>query len=346
LVGEDELVTTGGLRRVSDLWSSDERVPFVDMSITSAHLDLDAALPERPSTSRATYAQIALAHVGNRLIDDRPAAAHAVERRFTRPDRLPFHGSVELDVDSLLHHGQALDSVRARIELSDSSLSVSRATFGAWGGRTSGSLHLAVGGAPSAPFALALSVDGVEAASFLTATIPLDSTISGTLDVELDVEGSTDASLLPHAEDLTGRFAFALSDGRLTGTGINLALADFLASTAWEDVAVTHWALDALVASGGLEISEGRLETEQGDVSFTGPLRLDGPADLALAVSIPPERLEGISLRRTGVSQGVLDRLRVAGGTLELGLRLSGRIQAPTLEPDASSAVAVARASP
>jgi hypothetical protein len=203
-----------------------------------------------------------------------------------------------------------------------------------------------VGGSLSASFALTLSVDDVEGSSFFAATIPFDSMIVGTLDIELDVEGSTDASLLPHAEDLTGRFAFALSDGRLTGTGINLALADFLASTAWEDVAFTRWALDALVASGGLEISEGRLESEQGEVSFSGPLRLDGSADLALAVSIPPERLEGISLRRTGVGQGVLDRLIAAGGTLDLGLRLSGRIQAPTLEPDASSAVAVAPASP
>jgi hypothetical protein len=39
----------------------------------------------------------------------------------------------------------------------------------------------------------------------------------------------------------------------------------------------------------------------------------------------------------------VLDRLRAAGGSLDLGLRLTGWLQAPTLEPDASNAVAMRR---
>jgi hypothetical protein len=62
-----------------------------------------------------------------------------------------------------------------------------------------------------------------------------------------------------------------------------------------------------------------------------------------MALSIPAERLGDISLRRTGIGQGVLDQLRTAGATLDLGLRLSGWLQAPTLEPDASNALALVR---
>lgn len=60
--------------------------------------------------------------------------------------------------------------------------------------------------------------------------------------------------------------------------------------------------------------------------------------DLAMALSIPPDRLQAISLRRTGVAQTVLDRLTESESPLDLGIRISGTLQGPTLEPDALAA--------
>jgi hypothetical protein len=70
---------------------------------------------------------------------------------------------------------------------------------------------------------------------------------------------------------------------------------------------------------------------------------MDGTADLSLGLSIPPDRLGTVSLRRTGIGQSVLDQLAAAGTPLELGLRMSGPLATPQVEPDASNAVALAR---
>jgi hypothetical protein len=186
----------------------------------------------------------------------------------------------------------------------------------------------------------------VEGEPFLSAMSPLGSAVSGALDLDLEVEGWTDASLLPMRESLTGRMGIELEDGRFAGTGINLALADFLGSEDWEDLSFTRWSLDMRIADGALDIREGSFMGEPGVVVFGGPLDFDGSADLSMAVTIPSDRLDGVSLRRTGIGQGVLDQLRSAGGSLDLGLRLSGWIQAPTLEPDASNTLALSPRSP
>ena len=346
LVGEDRLTTSGSLRRLGDAWPGGGRTPQVDVSITAQHLDLGAALPARQSPSPASYAQLALAHLGGRSVDGRAAAALAADRRMSRPDRLPVHGTVAIDVDTLRYRRYSLGSVVARLELTDSAFSVTEADFEAWGGRATGSLLLGVGEGSEAPFSLVLALAEVEGEPFLSAMSPLGSAVSGALDLDLEVEGWTDASLLPMRESLTGRMGIELEEGRFAGTGINLALADFLGSEDWEDLSFTRWSLDVRIADGALDIREGSFMGEPGVVVFGGPLHFDGSADLSMAVTIPSDHLDRVSLRRTGIGQGVLDQLRSAGGSLDLGLRLSGWIQAPTLEPDASNTLALSPRSP
>ena len=90
----------------------------------------------------------------------------------------------------------------------------------------SGSLRLGVGPSRGEPFALSVSLEGVDAAPFFDSMSPLGEAVSGRLDLDLDVGGSTDATLLPLAEGLAGRMALVLSDGAVEGTGVNMALAD------------------------------------------------------------------------------------------------------------------------
>jgi hypothetical protein len=306
-------------------------------------MDLNAALPAHDTASSATYAQLALAHLGGRPVDGRTAMAVATARGMSRPERLPAHGTIELSVDTLLYRRHALSGLTARVELTDSALSVEEASFQAWNGRASGSLRLGVGPGGYEPFTLGFSVEDVEAAPFLSAMSPMGEAVSGTLDLQLEVEGSTDSALLPLGQDLSGHLGMTIADGEVGGTGVNLALADFLGSEAWTNVAFDEWGMDVGIRDRVLDIREADLTGEEGSVVFSGPLRLDGSADLSLGLSIPPERLRDVSLRRTGIGQTVLEQLRAAGGSLDLGLRLSGWLQAPTLEPDASHAVAQAR---
>jgi len=343
LVGDDRAVTSGSIQDLFAFWPGAPRAPWVDASLSAPHLDLNEALPRRDTSSEATYAQLAMAHLGGRPVDGRSAAAVAAARGMARPMRLPAHGIVDLTVDTLLFRAYDLQSVHARVELGDSLVAVNDASFEAWSGQGNGSLRMGIGSERDEPFALDLSVQEVEAEPFLASMTPAGEAVSGTLDLRLGLEGSTDASLLPYGEGLTGEVAMSIVGGTVGGTGVNMALADFLDDDAWEEVAFSDWVVEMGIQDRVLHVRRSTIDGAPGAVALSGSLRLDGSADLSVGVSIPPERLGSVSLRRTGIAQSVLDQLRRAGGTLDLGLRLSGWLQAPTLEPDATSAVASAR---
>lgn len=343
LVGQDRVTSSGSVHDLFDLWPGALEAPRVEIAIATPHLDLGAVLPSRDTISDATYAQLALAHLGGRVVGERTASVVAADRELSRPERLPVVGTVELSLDTLVFRRHVLEGVAAHLELGDSALNVPAATFRAWGGEATGSLRLGIGPERDEPFALALSVAGVDAEQFLDVMTPLGHAISGTLDLQLEAEGSTDPALLPVGRDLTGQVALTLASGRLEGTGVNMALADFLGAEDWLAVPFDEWTLDIRIQDRVLDIRDADLSGDMGEVAFSGLLRLDGSADLSMGLSIPAERLGDVSLRRTGIGQSVLDQLRAAGGSLDLGLRLSGWLQAPTLEPDASNAVALAR---
>jgi hypothetical protein len=343
LVGQDRITSSGSILDLFDLWPGAQEAPRVEVSIAAPHLDLGAALPARDTLSDATYAQLALAHLGGRVVGERTATVVAAGRRLARPERLPAIGTVELRLDTLVFRRHLLEGVAARLELGDSALTVPAAAFHAWGGEASGSLRLGIGPGRDEPFALALSVEGVDAEQFLDAMTPLGDAISGTLDLQLEAEGFTDPALLPVGRDLTGQATLTVANGRVEGTGVNMALADFLGTEDWLAVPFDEWIFDIRIQDRVFDIRDGDFSGEMGEVAFGGPLRLDGSVDLSMGLSIPARRLGNVSLRRTGIGQSVLEQLRAGGGSLDLGLRLSGWLQAPTLEPDASNAVALAR---
>ncbi len=341
LVGRDRLVTSGRIEDLFDVMRSSGSAPTVEIIVEGPRLDLDRVLPPSDSSSSVTYPQLALAHLGGRLVDGRTASVVAAQRGLRRPERLWARGSVQLRLDTLTYGPHVLTALSGLVELHDSSLAVPEATFEAWAGDVTASLSLGTGSRPDAPFALRMALAGADAAAFLAATSPVGEAVTGTLDLELEIEGATDASLLPLGRDLSGRVALRLEDGEVGGTGVNLALADFLGAESWTSLPYTSWVMDIRLRERTLEFREAHLSGSEGRVAFTGPIRLDGSSDLSMGVSIPPQRLAGVSLRRTGIAQSVLDRLRAAGGSLDLGLRLGGWLQAPTLEPDASQALAL-----
>jgi hypothetical protein len=343
LVGQDRVTTTGSIVDLFDALPLAERALRVEANVNAPRLDLDAALPPRDSTSRVTYAQLALAHLGGRSIDGQSAGAVARTLGLARPERLPAFGAFDLTADTLVFRSHVLEGVRARVELGDSALAVPEATFGTWGGSGRGSLELGIGPGTEEPFALVLALEDVDAAPFLSAMSPAGESVSGILDLLLEVHGSTDQGLLPHAEKLTGHVEMGIANGRVQGTGVNMALADFLGSDGWLDVGFDAWVMDMDLRDRVLDIGDARLSGAEGSVVFSGPLRLDGSTDLSMGLSIPPERLGDVSLRRTGIGQSVLAQLRAAGGSLDVGHRLRGGHTAPTLEPAAPTAGAPAR---
>ncbi|MEX2467890.1 MAG: AsmA family protein [Gemmatimonadota bacterium] len=356
MAGVERLETTGSLRGFDiPFLSTAPRAepgnartpgapPIVEASINGLRLDLDALLGRSAERSDETYARVAFAHLGQR--DAAPVERGGIPQRaaFSRPTALPVHGSFTLSFDSLSLRPWVLDDVSALLVLTDSTLSVLDASFGAWGGRAQGEVRLGVGTRAAEPFTLGLALEEVAATPFFATLTPVGAAVSGTLDLDLDLTGSLNRSLLPTHEDLTGEGAFTIDEGRVAGTGMNLAVADFLSAESWSDVPFDRWTATFSIHDSMLELHRSELGGALGQATLSGLIALEGALDLALGLTIPPAELEHVSLRRTGVGPEMLSQLEAAGRPLELGLRASGSVAGPTLEPDAS--VAVTRAPP
>ncbi len=343
LIGRDEIVSTGYVTGLVAGSREGARPPSLRASIAAPRLDLGAALPRPDGRPEVSYGRVAFAHLGGHTLDGEPVAAVVSRLGLARPARMHWLGEVALDVDTLDFHRYHLSDVSARIEISDSSIAVEAPSFAIWGGVASGTIQVGVGAGPEQPFSLRLSTTEASAEDLLSALTPIGGSVTGTLTLELEVAGSLDSRLLPVGRDIAGHARVDITDGRIHGTGPNLVVADFLGSADWEDVEFETWPTQADLVARRIEVRSSELTGPEGRVAFDGLVHLDGSHDLSLGLSIPPDRLGAVSLRRTGIGQSVLQHLATAGSSLDLGLRMSGVLGAPQLEPDASNAVALAR---
>jgi hypothetical protein len=205
------------------------------------------------------------------------------------------------------------------------------------------SLLLGVGASPRQPFAMALGLENVDATAFFADAVGVSNGISGALDMEMEAAGFTESHLLPLGDQLTARVRIGLEDGRVEGTGVNSALADFLEAEHWAAMPFSRWTGEVRVAEGTLELREVELTGDLARIVLAGFVDFAGASDVSIALSIPPRQLPAVSLRRTGIGPSVVEQLRAAGRPLDLGLHLSGPLGAPSLEPDATNAVALVR---
>jgi hypothetical protein len=312
--------------------------PVLAATVHASSLDVDALLGRPDERDDVPYPQIVFARLEEGGPGSAARASGALDDPLGRPTHFPVRGTIDISLDSLELRPWSLDSVTARLVLSDSALSVLDASFGIWGGRSTGSLRLGVGDRPAEPFAFDLALDDVAAAPFFTTLTPIGPAISGTLDLELALEGTLDRAMMPPGEALRGSGTLVIREGRVARTGMNHAVADFLSADAWIDLAFDEWTAGFDLREGLFEIPWSELSGALGRATLSGFIALRGGVDLALGLTIPPEELRNISLRRTGVASEVLSRLESAGSPLELGVRATGPLEGPTLEPDGSVA--------
>jgi hypothetical protein len=346
LVGSHRVTTSGQLDDIPGFWLEEDGTPRILARFAGPSLDLDALFPPRVD-EQPSYAEVAFAHLSGRPVDGRDASVVAGRVGMHRVAGMPVRGSLELRFDTLSQGEHRVEEVIATVELTDSAISVSDASFNAWGGRAGGSLRVDLGGARYQRFALFLRLDDADASSFFGSMKPESDPdgrrIDGTLDMQLDLAGTTDPLLLPVAQDLTGDGRLTLTDGHVAGTGVNAALADFLESEHWTRVPFSTLRGSVAVRDGTLEILEGDLDGELARIAFSGLVDFAGTADVSMALLVPASQLHNVSLRRTGVGASVVEQLRDADRPLDLGLHVSGFLGAPTLEPNAADAVELAR---
>lgn len=338
LVGDDPLTTSGRLSGALAAASADRPAPVLEASVRAARLDLRAVRPPPESRPEVPYARIAFAHLGGREIEGRSVRDIVRLAELERPEALPVHGSVRLQLGRLEYGVHELADVGATLVLSDSAVGVEGARFGAWGGGVEAEAHVGVGRRIDEPFSLTLRVDRADAPAVLGVLTPVGDAVSGRLALEVSVEGSTDRDLMPVLESLHGGGTVTVTEGAVAGTGVNLALADFLGEERWRRVPFTEWRTDFELREGMIDVRVSELTGERVSATLSGAVGLGGAVDLAMALSIPADQLEAVSLRRTGVAQTVLDRLEETHSALDLGIRVSGTLEGPTLEPDALAA--------
>lgn len=338
LLGEDRFLTTGRVHAPVSAWLDGGPVIRFDASVQGSHIDLDAILPQRRDPPGYTYGQVVFAHLGRREVSGRPPAVAVGQLGLSRPSALPLRGGLDIALDTLVYRRYRITSLATRVDLSEEQLSIADATFEIWDGRGDGALHLGIGQRLDEPFELTAELAGVNAKDLLSTMTPLGESVAGTLDLDLEVSGTVDTTLLPIPEETTGRGRLAIGEGSVAGSGLNIALADFLGTEEWLDVAFATWSTDFEIDNGALRIEQTDLDGELGQLRGRGSIGLGGQVDLSLALSIPSARLGGISLRRTGVGQSVLDDLRSAGRPLDLGVRVGGSLEAAIVEPDAGAA--------
>lgn len=346
LVGSEPATTSGRLSGWVPAVFLDEGTPDVEASFQGDALDLGAVTLPPTLPSGVTYARVALAHLGGREIEGRRPEELVEMGEYRRPRTLPVQGSIDVVIGRLLYGPHDLTDLSLRLALSDSAVHVTDAEFAAWDGTFTADVVVGVGERLDEPFALRITATDAQALGMLLQTTPVGEAIAGRLDVDLSVDGSLDRTLMPVSASLRGGGTLVVREGAVTGTGVNLALADFLGEERWRSVPFVEWTTEVVLDDGMVQIARSELNGERASATLSGAVGLGGAVDLAMALSIPAHQLEAVSLRRTGVAQTVLDQLRASASALDLGIRISGTLQGPTLEPDALAAAELGAARP
>jgi hypothetical protein len=335
-LGESEGTFSG---QVDDLFGARASIrakPTVDAAVHFGRLDLDAVLPERRDEELG-WGRLALAQLGGRPVGGSTAAELAASRGQHRPSEPPVTGALRLTVDTLLYGGAILDDVTGSVQLGRQRIEVPKIEFGAYGGRGTAAASLELGTGYVEPFGLQLELRDVRAEEWLARHTPLGSALSGTMSLDLELAGGLDTLLLPGENSLAGSGEIRIRDGAVQPNPLTEALAAALGASDPFGRTLRDWASRFRIDDGAVYLSDGNFEFDRGDVDLGGSVAFDGALDLSLLLRPDPEQVRSLS---DAVLAGVPESARGVlsqGGQVELGLRVGGRLDRPTVAVDPST---------
>lgn len=328
----DEMRTTGVVHDVlGRLAIGDPRPPVVEASVGGERLDLDALLG--PARDEVGYGRIAWARMAGRPLEGRSPEDWATERELRRPIRLPVTGRVTFRLDSLVRLPYRLSDVEGQVLIGRDRIELNDTRFAIYGGTGSARGALQLGDVASEPFLLDISLEGVRAEQYLAQNTPLGSLISGSLTMDLSLEGGLDSLALPVTRALNGIGRFEIRDGRLASNALTDGILAFLHLESVRDLEFTRWTSPFLIQNGlivldGSDFSGSELVAElQGAVGFGGSLDMG-------ALVRPDSALARGAASAAGAAGEVISRYLAAGGAVELALRLTGQATNPQVELD------------
>lgn len=332
VVAGDSLRVEGRLTGVFSRLEDPDARPSVDASATGRRLDLRALFPPTPGDP-PSYARLAFAHLGGRLLDGRSATEAAAARRLSRPGAPPVTGEVRIRVDELLWAPWRLTDAAARLVLRPDRIEVRDAGFGVLGGRASGSLSLGLGPALHQPFSLSLRAEEVAGRELLERLTPVGPLISGTTSLELTVDGALDTLLLPRASGLTGEGRLAARRGQLRENPVTGAVARALGLDALRQPSFESFVVPFSLQGDTVRLASSTLRADSVTVRLDGVLGLAGALGLGARLQLPRRVVSGLSLPGGAAGQAV-KRLLGGSGPAELGLRIGGTTARPEVKLD------------
>jgi hypothetical protein len=327
----DRLQTSGTVSDVLGSLASEPRTPAVEASVTGARLDLDALLG--PSRNEIGYGRIAWARLAGRPVEGRTPEEWAAERELRRPGPLPVNGRVAFRVDSVFRLPYRLSRVEGILLLEHDRVTLTETRFAAYGGTGAASGILRLGEVESEPFRLDLALENVRAEQYLAQNSPLGTLISGSLTMDLALEGALDSLALPLAQALNGVGRFEIRDGRIASNALTDGLLRFLRLEGVRELAFTRWDSPLLIREGLIVLDGSDFSGSELVAEMRGALGFGGSLDLGALVR-PDSTLARAAASAAGAAGEVIERYMGAGGALELALRLTGQASNPRFELD------------
>ena len=327
----DPLQTSGTVSDVLGRLAAESRMPAIEASVTGPRLDLDELLG--PSRNEIGYGRIAWARLADQPLEGRQPEEWASERELHRPGPLPVTGRVAFRVDSVFRLPYRLTNAEGLLLLERYRVDLAESRFAAYGGTGTASGTLQLGDVESEPFRLDLALEGVRAERYLAQNSPLGTLISGSLTMDLSLEGGLDSLALPVTRALNGVGRFEIRDGRIAPNALTDGVLRFLRLEGVRDLGFTRWSSPFLLQEGLILLDGSNFSGSELVAEMQGALGFGGSLDLGALVR-PDSTLARAAASAAGAAGEVIDRYLRAGGAMELALRLTGHASNPRVELD------------
>ncbi|MFQ5889590.1 MAG: AsmA-like C-terminal region-containing protein [Gemmatimonadota bacterium] len=331
-LGEDRVVTSGTARGLFAWLRSPAEGPVVTGSLHGRRLLMDEILPVSPSS--VGYGRLIFARLGDRPLDGRSAEEIARERKLARPTSLPARGEVALRIDTLRYLLHRLTALSATLRFSPERVEIADATFRPYGGTGGGRLELELGDEVTEPFRLAVRAEKVRAEELLTTLSPLGGIVSGTLTLQLAIDGQLDTLLLPPVTFLRGEGRFAIAEGALTPGPMANALASFLGLPTLERIDFSRCESPFTIRNGAVHLANGRIASPSAAYDITGSVGFGGGLDLGVSARISAGRARTVAPSGGGAGAELLRGMLMGDGPVEVGLRIGGDVWNPEIRLD------------
>lgn len=331
LAAGDPLRSSGSVSDLLGRLAVEPRSPVVDATVNGSRLDLDALVG--PAEGEIGYGRIAWARLADRLLQGRAPEEWATERNLSRPGSLPVAGRVAFQLDSLLRAPYRLDRVRGTLSLAPDRLALEDVRFGAYGGTGTARGTMRLGDVDAEPFRLDVSLQGVRAEQYLAQNTPLGTLVSGSLSMDLSLEGGLDRLALPITQVLAGTGRFEILDGRIEPNPLTQGLLTFLRLGQVERLRFSRWSAPLVIDRGLILLDGSSFSGSELVAELSGALGFGGSVDLGALVR-PDSTMALAATAAAGAAGDLIDRYVRAGGALELALRLTGTTSNPRFELD------------